>query len=293
MHEIHLAVYHPEEAEVARIATRLRGATVEACADRVRFHCPPGKLATVMLVGFADWEYVDRLFGGVPVLLVADPCPPADVIETLFAAARASGVQLAVVNPDRYLPSRQLIRKQLGGPLGEAGLLRLHRWEPANGAAELDRLPEPLLRDLDLTLWLMNRQPDRVYAVEQNSDARTGRYLQVHLGFPHGGMALIDYTSRLPAGDGYQSLSVIASTGAAYADDHQNAQLLYRGERPRAVRTEERAGQLAAVAQEFVDALRDGRDLSASAEQWRDVFAVAGAVQHSLASGRAVVMGGR
>jgi hypothetical protein len=55
------------------------------------------------------------------------------------------------------------------------------------------------------------------------------------------------------------------------------------------VRTEECAGQFAAIAQEFVDALRDGRDLTAaSRSQWRAAFAVAEAVAKSLAAGEAV-----
>ena len=81
---------------------------------------------------------------------------------------------------------------------------------------------------------------------------------------------------------------MIAASGAAYADDHQNAQLLYRGGNAQAIRTDERAGQLAALAQEFVNALNEGRDFSANA--WKDVFAVAEAVVKSLASGRAVAL---
>jgi hypothetical protein len=111
--------------------------------------------------------------------------------------------------------------------------------------------------------------------------------VQVHLGFPGGGMALLDFDGRLPPGDGYRSLSVIAFAGAAYADDHTNMQLVYRGGHPQAVRTEEHAGQLAELAQEFVDALRDGRNLTTI---WRDVFAVADAVSRSIASGQAVTL---
>jgi hypothetical protein len=191
------------------------------------------------------------------------------------------------VNPDRYLPSRQLIRKQLSGPLGDVGLLRAHRWEPG-ASFDVAGVPEPLLRDIDIALWLAGARPNRVFAVEQKSDA--GRYVQVHLGFASGGMALLDFDGRLPAGDGYQSLSVVAQSGAAYADDHRNAQLLYRGGRARAVRTEERAGQLAALAQEFVDALRGEHGLAEGA--WPRVFAVADAVVRSLASGNAVALEG-
>ena len=106
-------------------------------------------------------------------------------------------------------------------------------------------------------------------------------------------MALIDYSSALPPGAGYQSMSVIGSAGAAYADDHQNIQLLYQGDDPRAVRTDEGIRQLVNLAQEFVDALQANRDLSASVASWRNTLAVAGAVQESLASGQAVSLEGR
>jgi hypothetical protein len=219
-------------------------------------------------------------------ILVAEPCPPRDVIESLFAVAREAARQFAAVNPDRYLPSRQLIRKQLSGPMGDAGLVRIHRWEPPSDRAE--DFPEPLLRDIDVTLWLVGRPPSRVFAVGQDA-----RYWQVHLGFANGAMALLDFSRGLPAGDGYQSLSVIAASGAAYADDHPNAQLLYRGGHPQAVAPQERAEMFAAV-RECADAIRAGRNVTAvSQAEWRNVFAVADAVRQSLASGQAVAMEGR
>jgi predicted dehydrogenase len=298
MRELRLAVSHSEVAGYAAIASRLRGAAIEPCADAARFRGPPEGYDAVLLAGtgFLEQADVERLLSaGAHVLLVADSCPPLDVIEALSGTAQAAGVRLEVVNPDRYLPSRQFVRRQLPGTLGEPGLVRLHRWEPAVAGQPTDRtgLPDPLLRDLDLTLWLTGRRPECVYAVEQtsgDSGIPTGRYVQVHLGFPGGGMALLDYDGRLPPGDSYQSLAVIAASGAAYADDHQNVQLVYRGGHPQAVRTEERSGQLAALAQDFIDALRAGRDLAAGAAAWRDVFAVADAVGRSLASGRAVTL---
>ena len=278
MHDIRLAVCHPDEAVRAGIAARLRGATVVPAGSAGR--------DAAMLWGHGP-PPEELLRAGVHVLLVAEPRPPHVTVAALFDAARKLGVRFAAVNPDRYLPSRQLIRKQLGGSLGEPGLIRSHRWEPTpSAAAETGALPDPLIRDLDVALWLAGRVPDRVFAVEQKDAA--GRYIQVHLGFRHGGMALLDYAGTLPPGDGYSSLSVIAASGAAYADDHQNAQLLFRGGHPQAIRTDECAGQLAAVAQEFVDALRGGRELPAS--DWTAVLAVAGAVTESLATGRAVVL---
>jgi len=290
MHPIRLAVSHPDEAGRAALAARLRGAIVEPCGDLAAFRGPPDGPDAVMLVGppTPDLTTVGQLLAAkVHVLLVADPCPSGKMIEALFSFATSGGVRLAVVNPDRYLPSRQLVRRQLPVPLGEPGLIRLHRWEPA-AAPHPGGLPDPLLRDLDVVLWLTGRQPNCVFAVEQKSDDLAGRYLQVHLGFAGGGMALLGFTDRLPPGDSYRSLSVIASDGAAYADDHHDVQLLYRGGHPQAVRTEERSGQLAAIAQDFVDAVRTGREPEGGAAGWRDVFAVADAVCRSLATGGAV-----
>lgn len=281
MPEIRLAVCHPNEAGTAGIAARLRGAIVQFCGDL--FLGPPTGCDAFLMTGLVDVADIERiLLQRAHVLLIADPCPHADAITALDRAAGQAGVRLAVVNPDRYLPSRQLIRRQLPVPLGEPGLIRLHRWEPA-------AVPDALVRDLDVMLWLVGRQPDRVFAVERKPQAAS-RYLQLHLGFPGGGMALLDYTNHLPAGDGYHSLTVIAASGAAYADDHGNRQLLYRGGHPQAVRTEERAGQLAAIAQDFVDALREGRDPGGSAADWQSAFAVADAVERSLATGLAVTL---
>jgi predicted dehydrogenase len=291
MRVIRLAVCSPVEAEVAAIVDRLRGAVIDPSpADFTDFLAQPDRWDALMVTRLElQWlrDIEHALSGGLHVLLVANPHTPKDAIEGLAELARKRGLQLSVVNPDRYLPSRQLIRKQLGGPLGAAGLIRVHRWESST-SPQARGLPDPLVRDLDMALWLAGRRPERVSALQQKSDA-FGRYLQVHLGFSTGGMALLDYTNRLPAGDGYSSLSVIAATGAAYADDHQNVQLVYRGGFPQAVRTEERAGQLAAVAQDFVDALREARDISNIAG-WKDVFKVVTAVEHSLESGKAIVL---
>jgi predicted dehydrogenase len=276
MSEIRLAVCHPDSAAFAGIAARLRGASVE----------PYSADCTAAMLCGAGPSPEELLRAGVHVLFVAEPCPSALALEVLFREAQRAGVKLAVVNPDRYSPSRQLICKQLGGPLGEAGLVRLHRWQPAGTVPEVAGLPEPLIRDLDSTLWLAGQKPNRVFAIEQKEGA--GWFVQVHLGFPHGGMALLDFDSRLPAGDGYQSLSVIAASGAAYADDHQNTQLLYRGGNALAIRTEERAGQFAEMAQEFVNALKEGGDWVAN--DWKLVFAIADAAGKSLASGKAVAL---
>src|SRR4051812_4740727 len=120
MEEIRLAVYHPDSAACAGIAARLHGATVVS---------ENTDASAAMLCGVGP-SPEDLLRLGIHVLLVAEPCLPPLSVEVLLGSARRAGVRCAVVNPDRYLPSRQLIRKQLGGPLGKVGLIRSHRWQP-------------------------------------------------------------------------------------------------------------------------------------------------------------------
>jgi predicted dehydrogenase len=297
---IRLAIAGETPAAWESVAPRLRGATIDSFLDEAPGQAPATTCQAVVVVGSlrsdkGSIEYL--LHAGKHVLLAAGPCLPSVDLMTLWAAARQVGVQLSVVNPDRYLPSRQLIREQIGGNLGAAGLVRMHRWEPASERPLADSLgvPGALVHDLELALSFFGCLPERVYALEHHAKERALsalRFLQVHLGFRTGGMALIGYDQRLPSGDGYQSLSVIGSDGAAYADDHQNMQLVYRGGRPQAVRTEEGARQRAALVQDFIDALHAGRDLSASAAVWRGVFTVVNAVSQSLTSRRAIPLGG-
>lgn len=299
---IRLAVFG-DEALARELAPRLRGAAVDTRET-------PDACDAVLLVetNREDAQLALRcLSAGKHVLLTAQAWLSSDVLAALSAAARNAGVQLAVANPDRFLPSRQLIRQQLdAGKLGEPGLIRVHRWEPAATSGQSSELPTPLLRDLDLALWLCGKPPDVVYAVEPAivalslgererciSRSEMTTVVQVHLGFPGGGMALVDYADRLPPGEGYQSLSVIGSAGAAYADDHQNMQLVYRGGGPQGVLAGEQGQRTALMTQDFVDGLTAGRDFSPSVLAWQNVLTVADAVRESLASRRAVVWEGR
>jgi predicted dehydrogenase len=299
---IRLAVCSADDATWRQVAPRLRGAAIDVCGDPAAWqpeaaaNCdavvildgPPVDHATVEQETIEQW-----LRGGKHLLVAGDALAEHAALTTLAATALLHKARLAVVNPDRWLPSRQLIRQQLDtGKLGTPGLVRLHRWQPAEPQpfpeprGALKSLPRPLIRDLDLALWLMGQPPELVYALEQpaeaDASAACGRVIQVHLGFPGGGMALLDYTDRLPPGDGYQSLAVIGSAGAAHADDHQNVQLVYRGGKPKATVTSEGVRQLASLVQQFVDALRSGDELSPAAA-WQPALAAADAVDRSLA----------
>src|SRR5262249_32307908 len=154
-----------EDASCAAIAARLRGATVEVCRDLAGLSGPPAGCEAALLAepgAMLPATVVRLLSMRIHVLVVATPCPSWSVIEALSDAARTAGVQFGVVNPDRYLPSRELLARQVPDVIGEPGLVRLHRWEaapsgPPSGPTEL---PDPLLRDLDTVLGLMGRQPN-------------------------------------------------------------------------------------------------------------------------------------
>ena len=134
----------------------------------------------------------------------------------------------------------------------------MHRWSSTDlpGLS----LTDDLLRDLDLVLNVFESLPSEVYAITRSViGAEEPDYIQIHLGFDGGGMAVIDRAATLPPGDGYFSFSVIGSAGAVYADDHLNKQLVFRGQHPVAVGTG--SGELASVAdlQEFCQAIEQQR----------------------------------
>ncbi len=120
--------------------------------------------------------------------------------------------------PWRFSPQVQSIRASLDdGQLGTPGLLRLHHWH--QGAITMHEQ----IAAVDLALWLFDATPDATHCA-----ASAGSRL-IHLGFPGGGMAMIDFSNSLPEGDGYHSLSLIGSCGAAYADDHRDRNLIFTG----------------------------------------------------------------
>ncbi len=161
---------------------------------------------------------------------------------------------LIPAHPWRFIPSIQAVRRSIDdGRLGSPGLLRIHRWHPSCPV----KIPisERLIPDVDLACWLFDDTPDSVWSLKS---AANEDYLQFHLGFANGGMAIIDLSASLPSGGDYYSLTMIGGTGAAYADDHHNMNLLYSGGQPNAIRTNQGRIELVQQLQEFVDVI-DGK----------------------------------
>ena len=147
-----------------------------------------------------------------------------DNVARLFQEAK---VPLAITQPGRYTPYAGAIREALdANHLGRAGLVRIHRWEKNNPAADNSASPlrQLLVEEIDLACWLFDEAPTFVFGQPIKSDADTVGWL-AHIGFSQG-MALIDCALHQHAP--YYSASLIGSTGAVYGDDHHNTNLLYR-----------------------------------------------------------------
>ena len=268
---LRLAVIDDDTIRRQAIAPQLRGAVVvsdgrQPCDAVAYLSAPAGGLG----------EVEQTLAGGAHVLLSTNIGMPWDAARTLTQRAEASPGRLTWGNPDRYLPSRQLIRQQLdAGKLGPPGLIRIHRWSPL----------DLLLCDLDLVQWYFGKPANLVYAFENAGCT------QAHLGFAGGGMALIDAARGLPAGDRYYSLSLIGASGAAHADDHANTQLLYQGGAPRALRVDEGVTSWTALLQAFVDSLRNDAPAQSTAD-WHAVWNTAAAVAQALQTGQSIIPDG-
>lgn len=250
-------------------------------------------------------QHIELAAGAGKHVLVRTPLAlSTSAADGAIAACAAAGVRLMVGQALRFLPSHQTVKDSVAaGKLGAAGLVRIHRWECPEGGLTLaqDTGESPLLsraiREIDLANWLFETLPTEVYSVgrrESSDNLPHPDYVQVHLGFPDGGMAIIDDSQTLPQGGDYYSLSVIGSTGAAYADDHHNMNLLYRGGTPTAIRSGEGLEHIRAQLAEFVASIQEEREPAVSGSEGRQAVLVAEAADASLQAGRAArLVGGR
>lgn len=191
---------------------------------------------------------------------------------------------LMPAHPWRFMPSIQSVKRSLdAGKLGQAGLLRIHRWLPPDESGA--SLSERILPDADIACWLFGDAPKTVWSLQS---AANPDYIQFHLGFANDGMAMIDVAASLPSGGDYFSLTMIGGTGAAYADDHHNMNLLYNGGQPNALRTSHGQANLAGQLQEFVDAVGEQREPSVTPADTARAVEVVGQVLESADSQRVV-----
>lgn len=225
---------------------------------------------------------------GKHILLEATGQEDADAVDELAANARNAGAHLVVGRPLRFLPSIQTIKNTIvAEQLGQPGLVRVHCWRHADDTSTTFA-PGP---DVDLACWLFDAQPEVVFATRSETPESTGNLL-VHLGFPGGGMAMLDFSDRLPEGGDYFSLSVIGSSGSAIADDHHNQQLIFSGGNPASVRTDHAPLHSLGMLQDFVDSIIDEREATDSVETVRNRERIVAAIQTAIETRQAVGTGG-
>lgn len=238
-------------------------------------------------------------------VLCDSPLPPdRERLKRLMEGCCAAGVCLAVGEGTRHNPALQAIRSSLeAGQLGIPGLVRIHRWQPrlrlSPSVSETHPLPTlfaELAAEIDLAIWLFGRRPTLVYAAgpggatNREISSPLGEFVQLHLGFPEGGMALIDLAGTLPEGDGYYSLSLIGSAGAAYADDHHDRQLLFGGGKAIAPGSDTGDWALTARLRDFAGAIEKNRLPSPSPENMLAALDVASAAARSVSTARPVLL---
>lgn len=231
-------------------------------------------------------QVVLRAAQSVKHILVASPIAETEEqARELVEACRKSGAMIMPGLSMRFEPSQVSIMRALSdGKLGDPGLLRIHLWQSSTvggGGAS-----EESVAASDLANWYFGSLPERVYAVEKSG------YLQMHLGFNGGGMSIVDVVSSLPDGDSYESVSMIGSTGAAYADDHHNRNLLFAGGIPSAIITGQGEFQLLRQLLEFASSIEEERDPTVSGEDGIRALRVAEAARNSAASGNALKAAG-
>ena len=148
------------------------------------------------------------------------------------------------------------------GQLGEPGLLRIHHW--------LTTPSDPLamaFAQVDLAHWFFGCRPRHIHTLSREN------YLHYHLGFPDGGMALIDIATSRPGEENYYSMHLVGSEGAAYADDHRNVHLQFGTGGTRAhLHPPNELLAVQAMLAEFTAGLREDRPWSVGISETSDVL---------------------
>ncbi len=236
------------------------------------FAAAASRIRDIVLVDVADLadvivtDELDPSFEGKPTLLVESQ--PDREAPWLFPAL-----------PSRFSPDALAIRESLDAEeLGQPGLLRMHHWtspsDPQAKTAKIDAV--------DLALWLFGAAPESVHGASSGEGAASCSV--IHLGFPQGGMAVLDFTNSLPAGEGYRSLSLIGSRGAAYADDHRNRNLFFDGGAPQASCPTTEHATIQLMLQHFIAEVREGKDSAASAQSYRKASDIVSEASRGLTS---------
>ncbi len=215
---------------------------------------------------------------GKHVLVQSPMASSSEEANRLLNACNSAGVKLMVGSSCRFRPSIVAVKRALeSGKLGRPVFLRIHAWIPQVVSTSPPFLPE-LVELLDLTHWIFGEHPTEIFAMAGPGSDMPGKQtceLNSHLAFPTEGMALVSLTHSLPSGSGYNCLTLIGSSGAAYADDHNQSQLLYKGELPAAIKTGEELQELIGLLREFAESIVQDRLPSPTGTEGKDALVLA------------------
>lgn len=306
----------PDDEAYARIAPRASGAAIAAVTDGAQAGAASAIAAATLadlLEGHADAfdaviiqtptderaSHIEAAATAGKHVLVKGPLGrSAGEARDTAEACSGAGVVLMAGLIDRHRPEVGAVRASMdAGQMGRPGLVRSHRWQPppTGGPTAWRRDPNrsggifvhELTRDIDIAAWLFDGPPDTVFAIARGQDPERPDAAVVHLGFPDGGMAVLDVMTGLPEGEDYWSLQLIGADGAVYADDQHNMQLLFAGGSPAARLTSTGDATVLAQLEAFVEAISSGSDPAASIGNAVLALEVAEAAIASAESGRA------
>ena len=187
----------------------------------------------------------------------------------LFGSLPIEGIPLIIpALPKRFSPEVIALRESVEvGNLGKLGLLRMHLWnqKKTDGVQEM-------VHAIDLALWFFGAEPEHIHGTA--SIENDVKCLLIHLGFKCGGMALLDFTNSLPSGDNYESLSLIGSKGAAYADDHRNRNLFFSGGAPGAKCPDTSMNFIGPMLEDFTQKIKAAGDLESNSKSYNEAFKI-------------------
>ena len=89
---------------------------------------------------------------------------------------------------------------------------------------------------------------------------------------------MLDFTDSLPSGEGYHSLCLIGSRGAAYADDHRNRNLLFAGGAPKASPPDSRRAFIQPMLEDFFASVSEGSDSSSASQNYARALEIVTAI---------------
>ena len=187
----------------------------------------------------------------------------------LYGSSPIEGKPLIVpALPKRSFPEVIALRESLdSGNLGKLGVMRMHLWNQQNSNEV-----QEMVHAIDLALWFFGTEPKYIHGT--TSAENEVKCSLVHLGFECGGMALLDFTNSLPASDNYESLSLIGSKGAAYADDHRNRNLFFSGEAPNAKCPDTSMNFIGPMLADFIQKIKGGADLESNLKSYNEAFKI-------------------